>query len=506
MHARNSNSTKSYSCVVKSDVCISCNGEITKLKEWIISLQQCVSSLKQDMATLRNENRDLQSLVSRTLRSNVYSVKSDSVCSNSYSAMVRNGKKCSSIPNSPHGKPETTTAAKNEVSQAHQNVINEPNIACTNKFSVLLENTDGQSVLRDSAFKSDQVCRSECLENNRTLRNTAVKNDYHYKQQCNNVNKVSPDHISSILLADSHGRGLAEILRFQHNASVTSVVKPGACLQEVLKSHTNNVSQNQCMILLGGSNDVYKNELKAANRVLRETLTRLSDKKAIVVGIPHRHDLIESSCVNREIHKANRTFSKICKSSSNAYFLSIDDLERKNFTTHGMHLNKSGKSLLSQRINILVQGVFFKGERGETVALPYVNENCKLTSLSTNPAAASEHKSSAAEANAVREEPATTTETTSASATTNSTTARCSTLPAAHAERQAPATTTETTSTSATSISTATRLSTSPAETSPSDPTTPIAARSAHPVKRNIKQPSHLKDFLQPKSLKQKLR
>jgi len=62
----------------------------------------------------------------------------------------------------------------------------------------------------------------------------------------------------------------------------------------------------------------------------------------VIMKLPHRHDLIPSSCVTNEVLKFNRQVEKKMKIYNNIKMLEID-IDTKYFTRLGQHLNLSGK-------------------------------------------------------------------------------------------------------------------------------------------------------------------
>jgi hypothetical protein len=84
--------------------------------------------------------------------------------------------------------------------------------------------------------------------------------------------------------------------------------------------------------------------------------TETQNTNILIVTAPHRHDLHESSCVNKEIKQFNSKLHKIMKIKSNVKIIETD-LSRNNFTKHGMHLNASGKEktveLIGRTIKLL---------------------------------------------------------------------------------------------------------------------------------------------------------
>ena len=71
----------------------------------------------------------------------------------------------------------------------------------------------------------------------------------------------------------------------------------------------------------------------------------------IILNMPHRHDLMHASCVNKEVRKTNAKIKLLCAKYINASLLDISNLKRGLHTRHGQHLNNMGKNYV---INILV--------------------------------------------------------------------------------------------------------------------------------------------------------
>lgn len=97
-------------------------------------------------------------------------------------------------------------------------------------------------------------------------------------------------------------------------------------------------------VINGGANDI-SSKKNLANKVLikmTQFMQKYSKSNIIVVNIPHRYHLNRNSVINLEIQAVNRKLHKMAKVFSHVTVVQID-LNRKHFTQHGMHLNKSGK-------------------------------------------------------------------------------------------------------------------------------------------------------------------
>jgi len=128
---------------------------------------------------------------------------------------------------------------------------------------------------------------------------------------------------------------------------VTSFVKPGATMEEIVNISSESVkslSNKDVLIVCGGSNDISRNNTKEALYQLCNFIEKETTVNLVIMRVPLRHDLMSSSCVNKEVLKFNRQIEKKVKSYPNTKLLDLD-LHRSYYTTHGQHLNSLGKEL-----------------------------------------------------------------------------------------------------------------------------------------------------------------
>ena len=129
-------------------------------------------------------------------------------------------------------------------------------------------------------------------------------------------------------------------------------MKPGAgigILVNTANSDIKNLTKNDVVIFCGGANDVAKNNYETALRHIRNFIKSNNHTSIILVSVPHRHDLIQSSCVNNEIKSFNRKLMKSVTAYQHASILEMGS-GRKLFTNHGLHLNGLGKEVQSKQI------------------------------------------------------------------------------------------------------------------------------------------------------------
>ena len=166
------------------------------------------------------------------------------------------------------------------------------------------------------------------------------------------------------MLGDSHARKCAADL--QHNLGddyeVTSFVKPGATMEEIVNTSSESVkslSNKDVLIVWGGSNDISRNNTKEALYQLCNFIEEETTVNLVIMKAPLRHDLMSSSCVNKEVLKFNRQIEKRVKPYPNTKLLDLD-LHRSYYTTHGQHLNSLGKELIANKLAILIKEVLVK--------------------------------------------------------------------------------------------------------------------------------------------------
>lgn len=156
-----------------------------------------------------------------------------------------------------------------------------------------------------------------------------------------------------VILADSHGRNVSKLVqeRLGDDYSVTAIFKPGAPMREVLRGAETFSADADAVVVLGGTNDISsagRLDLAAFLPVLR----RLK-RKVIVSRLPRRFD---SRPEDEATMEANRLLDNHRRDFKVRDFFS--NLNRSNYTKHGLHLNVSGKRILAANIANEVMSCF----------------------------------------------------------------------------------------------------------------------------------------------------
>ena len=184
-----------------------------------------------------------------------------------------------------------------------------------------------------------------------------------------------------VIIGDSHARGCATNIKknLMESCHITGYVKPGAQTDRIInsaKSDIDALTKNDVVVVLGGTNDVGTNNSKRGIRNLVGFVRECQHTNVIVMSAPHRHDLVNWSCVNTEVGKFNATLKRRIKTFENTRVLDMDS-ERTYYTRHGLHLNNFGKKILARKISEEIRKII-NLQRKEPIVLHWRDDAAKL--------------------------------------------------------------------------------------------------------------------------------
>jgi len=127
-------------------------------------------------------------------------------------------------------------------------------------------------------------------------------------------------------------------------------VMPGSGLEHITSLTCREVSHMDCndYVAIWG-NDINRNESHAGLRHMRKFALQNKHTIIIAVTLPHRHDLLDFSCVIKETQVFKRKLRKLLKDMHHASVVDTN-LTRDKFTWHRLNMNPSGRERIAKII------------------------------------------------------------------------------------------------------------------------------------------------------------
>lgn len=237
-------------------------------------------------------------------------------------------------------------------SQFFRRNTHQPPVETSNRFTTLTNlNADNECT---SETTNNKLTNPVCVQNLTLVRKNNPANNQSNKPPHKKTHKV-------LVIGDSHARLCATKIKseIKSNFCVQGMVKPGVgagVLVNSCHSDIKHLTKDDVVIFMGGANDVAKNNSQTAIKHIRNFLNTNKHTNIIVANVPHRYDLMQTSCVNNEIESFNRKLWKHAKAHQHVSTLEINN-DRTLYTTHGQHLNGLGKDKLVNQLVSLTHNI-----------------------------------------------------------------------------------------------------------------------------------------------------
>ena len=127
------------------------------------------------------------------------------------------------------------------------------------------------------------------------------------------------------------------------------------------KKEITRMMKRDVVIVCGGVNNINKNgSIKGLKSVIQFVQNR-SNTNVIIMNAPHRYDLEEKSCVNKEVKVYNRKLNNVMRRYNYTEVIDMS-ANRDHYTEHGLHMNGIGKDWLARRIVNSINKLFVNQE------------------------------------------------------------------------------------------------------------------------------------------------
>jgi hypothetical protein len=128
------------------------------------------------------------------------------------------------------------------------------------------------------------------------------------KLECKTIKTCGAEKVKSMRrrvmqTGDSQTRGCADLLKsyLKREIDVMGIIKPGAKSSDILNTSIGkDMSKDDDVVVCAGSN-ISKNNVMEGLRNILNFVRKTSHTNIIVMEAPYRHDLVDWSCVNKEV-------------------------------------------------------------------------------------------------------------------------------------------------------------------------------------------------------------
>lgn len=159
---------------------------------------------------------------------------------------------------------------------------------------------------------------------------------------------------SYIILGDEHVRDMnVQMKNIDTDNKYIVHCHPGKYITDLNLDPNTMIEQYECLILMGGSNDVFNNEFSIIHKYLTDLIRNLCSKiKIILVSIPYRYD---KPSANIHIQRLNKKIRSIVNIFKNVVFLDINKrLKRSSYGYDKININFQGKQKICAAVQKII--------------------------------------------------------------------------------------------------------------------------------------------------------
>jgi hypothetical protein len=172
------------------------------------------------------------------------------------------------------------------------------------------------------------------------------------------INVLNKTNHRIVLIGDSRIRGYVNSLKplLNNDYNLYCVVKPDSGTGELMASASEmirSLSYDDLVVVCSGTNNYDLNDF----RNIKKYIISNNHTNILLMNVPFRYDLPNSSSINKNIFVLNRRLQKLAKAFPHSSLLGTFD-NRILFTTHGLHRSKLGEKLVNLQLAPLLLSIF----------------------------------------------------------------------------------------------------------------------------------------------------
>jgi hypothetical protein len=183
------------------------------------------------------------------------------------------------------------------------------------------------------------------------------------------------------IIGDSHFKGIATKLKqyLGTNYVVSSFIKPGANVMQIVETQEIELKclgRNYFIVINGGSNDLANNpsEDNGVLSCLLNFVQKFPNTNVLILNVPIRYDPLTNYQVNQHIMNFNDKLQKSTRLCNHVHLIETST-DRKYFTNHGFHLNKSGKERIVKQIVCQIREIINSMSKNEHTDPPHLKDD-----------------------------------------------------------------------------------------------------------------------------------
>jgi hypothetical protein len=176
-----------------------------------------------------------------------------------------------------------------------------------------------------------------------------------------------------VLIGDSHIRGLSSELKQNVDKTYETVgfTKPNACvsvLVDTVKEEVDKLMGDDVIVFWRGANNVSKYYSTKGLYQTIDFVRRNQQTNIIIITVPHRFDLEDSSCIKKEIKAYNRRLNKVANHFNRVTLVNAAS-ERNLFTSHELHMNVRGKEAMCTKLAVIIHEIVDECNKSYTIPM-----------------------------------------------------------------------------------------------------------------------------------------
>lgn len=153
-----------------------------------------------------------------------------------------------------------------------------------------------------------------------------------------------------IIMADSHGRQIGNLIEQKTSVNVCSYVKPGAKFGNVveeIQQITEKLTGNDHLLVIAGTNNIQSTSTQNLMNDIHRVVNESHHTNLIMSTLPMRYDQPD---LDLQISTVNTEIENIVLDHPNVKLLPLHLFPRHLYTEHGLHFNKRGKARIAETV------------------------------------------------------------------------------------------------------------------------------------------------------------